>query len=128
MDGSIIASRTPEGEPNRCPLCGNSVILEPSLPLGDAPCPHCGQLLWFVRAAGDTRVFIGPDSALARQQILEAIAARMGIPEERLADVKSLTDLARVMMEQSTDSLDMIELIMELEEEFPDLSSETFRD
>ena len=41
------ASRTPEGEPNRCPLCGNALGLEPSRPPGDAPCPFCGSLLWF---------------------------------------------------------------------------------
>ena len=42
-----ITSRTPEGEPNRCPVCGRFVRLTPSQPLGDAPCPHCGVLLWF---------------------------------------------------------------------------------
>lgn len=50
------ASRTPEGEPNRCPVCGKEVRLEPSRPPGDAPCPNCGHLLWFPstrpRAAG----------------------------------------------------------------------------
>ena len=43
-----ISSRTPEGEPNRCPVCGKTVRLEPSEPFGDAPCPHCGHLLMFV--------------------------------------------------------------------------------
>ena len=43
-----ISSRTPEGEPNRCPVCGKTVRLEPSGPIGDAPCPHCGHLLIFV--------------------------------------------------------------------------------
>jgi hypothetical protein len=41
------ASRTPEGEPNQCPICGHEVRLEPSRPPGDAPCPYCGHLLWF---------------------------------------------------------------------------------
>jgi hypothetical protein len=41
------SSRTPEGVPNRCPVCGKRVRLEPSTPPGDAPCPHCGHLLWF---------------------------------------------------------------------------------
>ncbi len=30
-----------------CPICGHQVCLEPSRPPGDAPCPHCGTLLWF---------------------------------------------------------------------------------
>jgi signal recognition particle GTPase len=41
------SSRTPEGEPNRCPLCGKEVKIEPSRPPGDATCAHCGHLLWF---------------------------------------------------------------------------------
>jgi Phosphoenolpyruvate-dependent sugar phosphotransferase system, EIIA 2 len=44
MDNS---TRTPEGLPSRCPICGKHVIINPSLPPGDAPCPHCGSLLWF---------------------------------------------------------------------------------
>jgi hypothetical protein len=43
----IPSSRTPEGQPCRCPVCHREVRIEPSFPTGDAPCPHCGQLLWF---------------------------------------------------------------------------------
>jgi hypothetical protein len=45
-----ISSRTPEGDPHRCPICGNDLRLEPSQPSGDAPCPSCGSLLWFPAA------------------------------------------------------------------------------
>jgi hypothetical protein len=41
------SSRTPEGEPNRCPVCGNATQIEPSSGSRDAPCPSCGSLLWF---------------------------------------------------------------------------------
>ncbi len=47
------SSRTPEGEPNRCPVCGGWMRLEPSQPTGDAPCPHCGCLIWFEQAAAE---------------------------------------------------------------------------
>src|SRR2546423_1698186 len=53
MGGMNISSRTPEGEPNHCPVCGSEVRTEPSRPLGDAPCPVCGTLLWFKQAAGE---------------------------------------------------------------------------
>jgi len=43
----VISSRTPEGEPNHCPICHHDVIVDPSLPFGDGPCPHCGCLLTF---------------------------------------------------------------------------------
>jgi|GEM_PF-3342287 len=42
----IISSRTPEGDANRCPICRHHVRLEPSIDTRDAPCPHCGHLLW----------------------------------------------------------------------------------
>jgi MshEN domain len=42
-----ISSRTPEGDDNQCAICGKPVVIEPSQPSGDAPCPHCGCLLWF---------------------------------------------------------------------------------
>lgn len=41
-------TRTPEGESNYCPVCGHVVCVEPSRPPGDAPCPFCGTLLWYV--------------------------------------------------------------------------------
>ncbi len=43
---AVISSRTPEGEPARCPICGVLDAIEPSLLGGDAPCPSCGHLLW----------------------------------------------------------------------------------
>ena len=44
---TTISSRTPEGRPHHCPICDAPVFIEPSTPPGDAPCPNCGQLLWF---------------------------------------------------------------------------------
>jgi DNA-directed RNA polymerase subunit RPC12/RpoP len=41
-----ISSRTPEGVPHRCPVCGNEARIELSTVRGDAPCPSCGSLLW----------------------------------------------------------------------------------
>jgi tetratricopeptide (TPR) repeat protein len=43
----LPSTRTPEGEPNRCQVCGKEFRLEPSRPPGDAPCPNCGSLMWF---------------------------------------------------------------------------------
>ena len=53
-----VSSRTPEGVPNRCPVCGKRVVLEPSDPAGDAPCSHCGHLLWFTDAEGNEALMV----------------------------------------------------------------------
>lgn len=42
-----VSTRTPEGEPQRCPVCGKALVIEPSRPADDATCPHCGSLVWF---------------------------------------------------------------------------------
>jgi hypothetical protein len=54
----LPSSRTPEGLPQRCPVCGNEVRIEPSAPPGDAPCPFCGCLLWFAAATTPSRTAV----------------------------------------------------------------------
>ena len=44
----MISTRTPEGSPGKCPVCGHNFAMEPStVPTRDAPCPGCGCLVWF---------------------------------------------------------------------------------
>jgi hypothetical protein len=57
------SSRTPEGEPNRCPICGNQLCLKPSGPPRDAPCPFCGSLLGF-NTPGDFDVSEMPNARI----------------------------------------------------------------
>lgn len=38
------ATRTTEGLPGRCPVCGKQMSVSPGEPLGDLVCPHCGVL------------------------------------------------------------------------------------
>jgi hypothetical protein len=52
------SSRTPEGQPNRCPICGNEISVEASSPPGDAPCPRCGSLVWFSAAVRKNEWFV----------------------------------------------------------------------
>lgn len=40
------ATRTTEGLPNRCPVCGKRMSIAPGEPLGDVICPHCGLLFY----------------------------------------------------------------------------------
>ena len=52
------SSRTPEGEPNLCPICESKVRIEPSRPPGDVPCPNCGHLLWFSGREPASGIFV----------------------------------------------------------------------
>ena len=90
-----ISSRTPEGFPSHCPLCGQAAEIEFSDPADDAPCPHCGQLLWL-----STQVV-----AMIRKHLLGEFPDQ---PIRKLDPSMRLADLG--------DSLDDVELIMVLEE------------
>lgn len=93
-----ISSRTPEGVPHRCPVCGALAAVEPSYPGGDACCPACGQLLWWFR---------------------DRIATQAGRDQINLDDSFASLGLS---------SLDWVELVMELEEQYdidiPDAQAE----
>lgn len=45
------SSRTPEGEPLRCAICGASHNIDVSRPPGDSVCPSCGTHAWFPHRA-----------------------------------------------------------------------------
>jgi acyl carrier protein len=107
-----ISSRTPEGLPNHCPVCDAEVCIEPSAPQGDAPCPRCGALLWFSRQAGDTWFYEAEAVAPVRHALLALVAENLGVSREHLDDSTSFIEGL------GADSLDIVELVMELEEEF----------
>jgi len=92
-----ISSRTPEGHDSRCPLCGAEAAIEYSQ-AGDASCPNCGSLLW------------GKEAVYARMKRI--IAEQLGVdPDKVTGETSFVNDLG-------ADSLDTVELVMELEEEF----------
>jgi acyl carrier protein len=86
-----ISSRTPEGDPHSCPVCGKVSAVEPSLPHGDSCCPNCGQLLWWFRDRLSQDGRISPELVTLSSSFIEDLGA---------------------------DSLDTAELIIALEEEF----------
>ncbi|MEM6328693.1 MAG: phosphopantetheine-binding protein [Planctomycetota bacterium] len=101
------ASRTPEGLPSRCHVCGARVDLDYSRTGGDAPCPRCGALL--VRAA-----------QLA-VRLEAAVRAQLGLADEVELDALPLRGFGG-------DSLDVVEAMMELEEGLDDWSFEIDRE
>ena len=79
----VISSRTPEGQPNHCPVCGTPLRIEPSDPAGDAPCPRCGHLLWFAwEDLGDVQVISPTGSRLDPvwlDRLIDSVAMRSGL-------------------------------------------------
>ena len=85
--------------------------IDPSEPAGDAPCPQCGHLLWF-------------DQSDLRRRVLESLARRFSRDPDAI-------DLDAPLSDLGGDSLDVVELVMDLEEEFetniPDDASHQMR-
>ena len=98
----VVSSRTPEGSPGTCPVCGTAVVVEPSRPFGDAPCTACGTLLWFAAVGHEPRFFDSGDAELAAR-----VAERLGVDPEALLNGR--------WEELGIDSLDVVELILDLE-------------
>ena len=114
---ATVSSRTPEGSPGRCPFCDREVNLESSLPFGDAPCPHCGSLIRFVNVEGNLRLLDKASEESLRRKLKQYLGAQLGVDESKLGDeIEALQKL-------QLDSLDMVELIMELEEVDDDWNS-----
>ena len=68
-----ISSRTPEGRPNRCLVCGADIVIVPSDPAGDAPCPACGHLIWFDRDDHSDEQIIRLAAERLQPEALEAV-------------------------------------------------------
>ena len=107
-----ISSRTPEGVPNHCPICNSDVCIEPSVLFGDATCPNCGSLLWFLNLESNTRVYDRSASRSIEQRVIAIVAEQLGVaPDKITANTSFVNDLG-------ADSLDTVELVMQLEDEF----------
>lgn len=109
-----VSSRTPEGSPGKCPACGKDVLLEVSQPFGDAPCPHCGTLLRFIKVAGDLRLFDDAGERALRRKLRIWIATQLGVEPHTIGDEWE------ALRQLDADSLEIVELAMEIEENFDD--------
>ncbi len=90
-----IASRTPEGLPSRCSLCGAEANVEYSA-AGDAPCPQCGFLLW--------------ESHDLLTRFRAVLSRELSLPTEEVGP--------EFLLKLERDSVDLVELVMEIEDEF----------
>ena len=94
---NFISSRTPEGVPGRCPVCGNDVSVTPADGFADAPCPACGVLLWPLPLHDGPAVMFGAD--LIDQPLRRKFA-----------------DFAAARAAGTADSLDTVEFVMDVED------------
>ena len=97
-----ISSRTPEGAPNRCPVCGNSLRIEPSTPPGDAPCPNCGSFLWF------TQTVLGDDAEVLVHDAIVPDLRATNKPDSIREIVAKLTAVGAIQREHEEEIVQSI--------------------
>lgn len=105
-----VSSRTPEGFPSQCRLCGNEVYLEFSNPGEDATCPHCGNL-----------IVESPESMEALRLFAawpEVLIKFKFFLEQKLGTSWDSIDPSSALQDLNLDSIEVVELVMLLEEEF----------
>jgi acyl carrier protein len=111
-----VSSRTPEGSPGRCPFCQREVNLESSLPFGDAPCPYCGSLIRFVNLGGNLQLLNEAAEQSLRRKLRRYLAEQLGVDESKIGDE------FEALQQLKLDSIDTVELVMDLEEQDDDWS------
>ena len=64
-----------ENNPDFCPFCDSVVNADPaSVPAKDALCPHCRELLWFVRkTVGDVVILTFLPGSMAESESIERV-------------------------------------------------------
>ena len=117
-----IFSRRPERAPGHCPACDSPVPVEGSQPYGHTACPQCGTLLWFRQDRAGAWLHDAQKAAAIRKKVQEIVGSNLGVEPERL------TDASLFIQDVGADTLDVVELLMELEEGFgitiPDADAE----
>jgi acyl carrier protein len=118
-------AQTAEQAPGRCPLCGVAVPMQPAERFGQASCPQCDKRLWYCKHGEGVWFHDADRVAALRARVVPIIAKNLD------ADPDKITDASSFMEDFGADSLDVVELVMGLEEEFritiPDTEAEKIK-
>jgi hypothetical protein len=107
-----VSTRTPEGEPTRCPVCGTEAAVVPStFPIHDVPCPACGHLL--VLSPGVVREIerrvasgeLGKKMERAMKEVGELVSEARARAEEAWAKAEYDREHAALCLEEITEQV-----------------------
>ena len=116
------SSRRPERAPGQCIICDAPISVEATQHYGETSCPRCGTAMWFCQDRAGLRLHDAVEAAAIRQRVQEIVGENLGVEPERLTDTSSF------VQDVGADTLDIVEMVMELEEAFgisiPDADAE----
>lgn len=108
---AAISPRAPHGVSDQCPLCRSAVTSDPSTADGALPCPKCGGQLWLLHTSAGMRYHEADAVGPVRERVVDVIERKFAVTRDKLTGSVTFQDLG-------ADSLDVAEVIMELEQEF----------
>src|SRR4051812_17014888 len=97
--------------PNTCPICGKVVRDRSSDLFGDFRCPGCDHELFFVKIGRQAEFFRQAYGARIRTRLVSFLSQQLCIEKDKV------TPDAWLIKDYGADSLDLVQLVMELEEE-----------
>ncbi len=107
-----MSRRASDKLPGRCPACEAAVPLEAAQRYGEAMCPRCGKRLWFARQHNGVWLHDADRAAAIRERVRSIVAHNLGIESSAVKDSTTFIE------DVGADTLDIVEFVMELEEEF----------
>jgi acyl carrier protein len=102
---------SPTHIPNWCPFCG-ALLVSPSERSGSVPCASCQRPLWYTKAPDGVWFHDPAEVAAIRERVVRVLSRQLGMAPERITDAMTFTE------DIGADTLDIVETVMELEEEF----------
>lgn len=104
----MISSRTPEGEPIVCGVCGHASVVEPScFPTPDATCPCCGSLVW-VRRIGSRS---SAEQMRARKEAELIAECEAATKRMELATARTVARVNTIMARFAARAEELLELV-----------------
>jgi acyl carrier protein len=116
------SSQRPARAQGQCIICATTVTVGATQRYGEVPCPRCGAMMWFCQDRAGLRLHDAEEAAAIRKRVQEIVGENLGVEPERLTDASSF------VQDVGADTLDIVEMVMELEEAFgisiPDADAE----
>lgn len=101
----------PEGTSNQCPNCQSKVQVQPTSIFGEYNCSDCESKLWFLAAGDVPKFFDFVEATPLREYVIQFIAEKLEL------DYAQLVANPELLNTSETDSLERLEMLMELEEQ-----------
>lgn len=117
-----VSTRTSEGFPFDCIVCGKQMVVSACAPLGDTVCPHCGALVYshlkqHSIVSDDEKMLADLGVLIETDDYGEVISAQLNGPrysDSTIEMLASLKDIPRITLNNTAVTREGIERLRQL--------------